>query len=216
MEACKLPLGVIPGGTGNGLARWFLAQQTSLSVFFSVFDLNQLGNRAINYSCPLEQSRSYVIQTQDDPVWKQRVGGGQPGTSGHLADYSLYHKSHGPCLCWACWRKVCHKLFCSAYKERFLFQHLLLFIGWLGFHLRCGHWEWEAEMDGRHQVPLDILPHWEKRSWSTKSGFHCGVPMLLPNWSSTKADYLTFRSWSKLTTAGSLTFRQRDFNQSRE
>ena len=24
LEACKLPLGVIPGGTGNGLARWIL------------------------------------------------------------------------------------------------------------------------------------------------------------------------------------------------
>ena len=25
--------------------------------------------------------------------------------------------------------------FCIAYKEGFLFQHLLLFVGWLGFHI---------------------------------------------------------------------------------
>ena len=83
-------------------------------VLFSIWS-ESVGYFPINYSCPLEQSRSYDVQLQDDPVWKQWVGGGQPCTSGNLADYSLYHNSHGPCLCWACWRKVCHKLFYFSY-----------------------------------------------------------------------------------------------------
>ena len=102
-------------------------------MFFSVFDLNQLGI-AINYSCPLlTLFKRRTIQfenneSEEDSLVRQatlrtircttnpmdlvcvELAGGRFATNSFL-------------------------FFCIAYKEGFLFQHLLLFVGWLGFHI---------------------------------------------------------------------------------